>query len=256
MNLRLAYLTLFLLMSTLAQAAGIVGTGDSASCTEAALQTALTGGGEVSFNCGTATTVSVTSEKLLETDTVIDGGNLITLDGNSKNRIFITKKNVKLTIKNISIINGFTTDQGGGIKTDIFNTLTIENVAFENNEATRDTKPCDGGGALFIGAGSKATITHSRFISNRANNGGAINNLRSDLLITDSVFTNNEAMHSDAINKLANCGGGGAIYIDGANKVSNGGGGPGALKLLRNMFTEPHGWCTLRLHLFQRYPRN
>lgn len=231
------YLTVLSLMSTLTQAAGVVGTGDAASCTETALQTALTGGGDVSFNCGTATTIPITSEKLLETDTTIDGGYLVTLDGQNKNRIFITKKNVKLTVKNLSIINGFTTDQGGGIKTDIFNTLTIDNVTFQNNEATRDTKPCDGGGAIFVGAGSKATITHSRFIGNRANNGGAINNLRSDLLITDSEFTRNEAIHSEAIDKLSGCGGGGAVYIDGANKVSNGGGGPGSLKLLRNTFT-------------------
>ena len=38
--------------ATSIQAAGAVGTGSAASCTQAALDTALVGGGLVTFNCG------------------------------------------------------------------------------------------------------------------------------------------------------------------------------------------------------------
>jgi hypothetical protein len=43
-----------------AWAAGVVGNGTPASCTDAALNTALTGGGLVTFNCG-ASPVTITA---------------------------------------------------------------------------------------------------------------------------------------------------------------------------------------------------
>ena len=47
-----------------AQAAGAVGTGTPASCSDAALDTALTGGGLVTFNCGGgAVTITVLTTK-------------------------------------------------------------------------------------------------------------------------------------------------------------------------------------------------
>ena len=41
------------------QAAGVVGTGTAASCTETALKNAVAGGGAVTFNCG-ANSVTIT----------------------------------------------------------------------------------------------------------------------------------------------------------------------------------------------------
>ena len=61
------------------QAAGVVGTGTPASCTQAALTTALTGGGTVTFNCGGAATIPVTSQIPITQNTVIEGGGLITI---------------------------------------------------------------------------------------------------------------------------------------------------------------------------------
>jgi len=229
--------------------AGVVGTGTAASCTETALSTALAAaktGEVIGFRCGTtAVTIPITTEKFITVSGItLDGYGKVTLDGKGKSRILRTDTGYalqstggfKFTLKNINLNNGFTTDQGGAFQVGYWNNLVIDNVTFQNNKATRDTKTCDGGGALFIGAGSRATISNSRFIGNSANNGGAINNLRTDLTVSDSVFTNNKAIHSDAINKLADCGGGGAIYIDGAKKESEGGGGAGALKILRSKF--------------------
>src|SRR5207302_10278678 len=70
-------------------AAGTVGTGTPGSCTEAALDTALAGGGVVTFNCGTAAVViEVSKEKAIAQNTTIDGNGLVTLSGRNLTRIF------------------------------------------------------------------------------------------------------------------------------------------------------------------------
>ena len=69
------------------RADAVVGTGAPGSCTEAALDAALgcgapsgsppvsncTGGGTVTFNCGGAATITVTSTKTINADTTIGG---------------------------------------------------------------------------------------------------------------------------------------------------------------------------------------
>jgi hypothetical protein len=73
-------------------AGGVVGTGSAASCTEAALDAALAGGGSVTFNCGpNPATITVTSTKTIDADTVIDGGSVVTLSGGDLVRIFIVR---------------------------------------------------------------------------------------------------------------------------------------------------------------------
>jgi hypothetical protein len=63
-------------------AAGVVGTGTPGSCTEAALDAALAGGGFVTFDCGPdPVTITISSTKMIDADTTIDGGSLITISG-------------------------------------------------------------------------------------------------------------------------------------------------------------------------------
>ena len=58
-----------------AWAAGVVGDGTPASCTEAALDSALSAGGSVTFDCGASSvTITITSTKIIGADTTIDGG--------------------------------------------------------------------------------------------------------------------------------------------------------------------------------------
>ncbi len=62
----------------------VIGTGTAASCTFSALNTAVGKGGVITFNCGSdPVTIAITATMNLPTtkDTVIDGGNKITLDG-------------------------------------------------------------------------------------------------------------------------------------------------------------------------------
>jgi hypothetical protein len=96
----------------------VVGTGTSASCTFAALNTAVGKGGVITFNCGSsAVTIPITATMNLPTNknTVIDGGNRVTLDGGHAVQIlsfngpdFQTNNN-GLTLQHLSLVNGKTT---------------------------------------------------------------------------------------------------------------------------------------------------
>ena len=75
----LALLVFATFAATSSAFACVVGTGTSASCTEAALDACLPGGasfgGTVTFNCGGAATITVTSTKGFNgANTTIDGG--------------------------------------------------------------------------------------------------------------------------------------------------------------------------------------
>jgi hypothetical protein len=86
----------------LVHAGGVVGNGTPGSCTEAAFNTAL-GGGSVTFNCGPALhTILITGQKSINFNTTIDGGGVITLDGQDAHRLFdvgavLTLRNIVLT---------------------------------------------------------------------------------------------------------------------------------------------------------------
>lgn len=204
----------------------VVGDGTAGSCTEDALRDAVkalnnNNGGTITFNCGGAHTFPLTKQLKFNTanaNYVIDGGGLITLDGQTDTRVIYTASglNLSLTVRNLSIINGRAKDdapgeraanQGGGIYSGYYNTLTVENVTFINNRATAGRHPYHGGGAIAIDTTSIVTITDSTFIDNRSPNGGAINNLLSVLTIERSLFQNNVSTSPDP-------GGGGAIYND------------------------------------------
>ncbi len=211
-------------------AAGIVGDGTPGSCTEAALDTALAGGGNVYFNCGSKpVTITLTREKVISANTIINGSTnwraLITLSGGGTTRIFkTTDNNIQFTVKNLTIANGSTADSGGGIYSGYRGKLTVFNCKFINNISTKVGK-FDGGGAIFSKSESRVIISKSTFIGNTAANGGAINSLLSNLMVTNSSFTGNKSVVS------ISGGGGGAIYYDGAN------GDKGGILLRGNTFT-------------------
>ncbi len=197
------------------RAAGVVTT-----CTEAGLRAAITAGGLITFNCGGPATITLAAPITFTTNTTLDGGGVITLSGNSATGLLISNNNLTITLRNLTLRDGRSADQGAGFKVGFYNTLTIDTVMFSHNVALRDANTCDGGGALFIGGGSTATVVDSVFVGNRANNGGAINSLRTDLTIQSSTFTGNQAIHTANIDAQGDCGGGGAVYIDGANSFS------------------------------------
>ena len=187
-------------------AAGVVGTGTPASCTEAALDTALAGGGAVAFNCGGAATIVITSVKTINADTQIDGGGVITIDGNNATRLFTVTAGDTLSLSNITLRRG---DGDGGSGGAIYNngTLNLTNVTIEDSTATGST---DRGGAIYSATNSVGvTIADSTFRRNTAfDRGGAIAMWGGSLTVSDSAFSQNTTSDSGSVDPD-----GGAIYF-------------------------------------------
>lgn len=229
-----------LFLAAPAQAAGLVGNGTPASCTEAALTTALAGGGTVSFNCGASATILVLSEKIINQNTVIQGGGTITLTGGLATRLFRVNAPASLTLNNLTLDSAFSPTADGGA---ILSTgpLTLNNVTIQNSKAG----PAFCGGA--IRSDGLTIITDSRFIKNSAGvGGGAICTAAAGaptLRITGSTFNSNQATL-----QAPDAGVGGAIYlkqtatlaITGSTFLLNKADGGGALAL------EPGATATVR----------
>lgn len=232
---------------TAAPEAGIVGNGTLGSCTEAALISALNGGGEVTFDCGAnPVTITLTAERTITADTTIDGGGLITLSGGNTTRLLNLQNGASLTLRNLSVTNGYSAQNGGAIYAERLSALTIEDCTFSDNTgynggavATNGwdgtgvvitvsesvftgniaTAPAisgggNGGGAFYMSGHSEMTVSDSTFSGNQSGNGGAIHLLHSNLLATNVDFNANVA------NNSAGGGGGGAIYMDGTRNLS------------------------------------
>lgn len=233
----------------------VVGDGTTTKCTFGALNAAVTKGGIITFNCGSAPfTIPVTATLNLPTDkdTIIDGANLITLDGGGSVEILrfdhgdFMKNESRVTLQHLAFINaktnptqaiptrpapcsqGFNDGEGGAIYMNDGN-LTVIDCTFSNNQAAL-LGPDTGGGAIYI-TGSKhgAIIAGSVFVNNKASNAAAVGGLFAELHIYNSLFKNNTATGSgNNTDNASKCsfinndqhecgsgGNGGAIYQDG-----------------------------------------
>jgi hypothetical protein len=226
----------------------VVGSGTASSCTFSALSAAVAKGGVVTFDCGTApVTIAVTATLNLPTDknTVIDGGNKVTLDGGNAVQIFnyysanFQALDTIVTLQHLTIVNGKATPteaipqapapcsqgwndgQGGALSMRDGNLVVIDCV-FANNQAA-PLGPDTGGGAIFL-LGSKhgATIVGSTFTGNKGSVGGAIYTLYGELDIYDSVFTGNVGSGNGANSDDASmC----SVINNGQHEVGSGGNG-------------------------------
>ncbi len=200
-----------LLAAASARAAGVVGNGTPGSCTEAALNAALTGGGSVSFNCGPGpVTIGITSQKTIAAATTLDGGNLVTLDGGNATRLFLTNYQVPFTVRNLTLQNARTTDVGAAIRAGYQAPLTVTDSRFYGNVCTQ-AGPDVGGGAIYV-QGGDTLVQRVTFSGNRGGNGGAMGNLQSRTTIEDSFFAGNQTNAGGT-----GGGAGGALYVDGSN---------------------------------------
>jgi hypothetical protein len=196
-----ALLALVFLYPTTVAAAGVVGSGTPQSCTEAALDAALAGGGLVTFKCGTGKlTITVTSTKAIAQDTTIDGRSLITLSGGNAVQVFHVSEGAMFSVQNFTVANG-SADSGGAIAVP-HGTLNVSNCTFVANWA----RSCGLGGAIAVGSGSSRStlyVTNSAFLRNWAEGstgpaqcvgfGGGIFAANSDVVVNKSVFTDNSA---------------------------------------------------------------
>jgi hypothetical protein len=126
------------------RADAVVGTG-TGSCTEAALEAALAGGGNVTFNCGaSAVTITVTGRKIIAVDTSLDGGSLITLSGGGVTQLFLVNSGATLTLAKLTIGDGAVDDVA--IFNDDGGTLNVSDRISQHRTRSGGGHP--GGGAL------------------------------------------------------------------------------------------------------------
>ena len=206
----------------------VVGNGTSASCTESAFEEALVAGGVVTFNCGPAPyRLVLSSTKSITKDTVIDGGNLVTLDGGGQVRqLLLNNGNFDattptLTLQNVTLANGHGTDNagtgaptGGGAIYRYGGTLNVINSQFINNVGPASGQDSAGGAIYSVGVGT-TTVVGSTFNGNQSSDGGALGNLGASINLVNDTINGNLATGSGG--NPGNGGNGGGVYMDGAN---------------------------------------
>jgi predicted outer membrane repeat protein len=198
-------------------AAGVVGTGTPASCTEAALIAALAGGGTITFNCGVAPhTILSSAAKSITLDTTIDGGGTITLDGQDSDRLFKVSDSAVLTLRNIVLDHGFAAGDGGAIHNGSAGADKPGAVILENSTIRNSIAGQSGGAIVSTGP---LTITNSLLEGNSALNGGALypRFASARTTIINSTLRSNHA--TDATNGW----GGAMLAWDGASVTIDGG---------------------------------
>lgn len=202
-----------------ASAAGVVGSGTPGSCTDAAFDAALTGGGLVTFNCGAAPFVLAVNTHVIQTGdtTTVDGGGRITLDGGDTLQHFYVLQGANLTLRRIVLANG-RFSAGGAVLNQ--GSLTVWDATLTGNDADSGGS----GGAIFNDSSATATIRRSTLELNTANGGGgAIHSLGTLVVIRSTLGNNSAGLDGGAIQNN-----GGDVTIDlstlSVNSASNGGG--------------------------------
>jgi hypothetical protein len=229
----------------------VVGNGTPASCTEAALASAVEAGGIVTFDCGPdPVTIKVKNQINLQSkvSTIIDGKGKITLDGQGQTRILslnnggFLSRTIKVVIQNMRFINGHSTvgpmiptadppcaegyykeAVGGAIYIRDAVTHIINSTFIDNRGAPLG--PDVGGGAIFLQANLETVIDRSTFTRNSASSGGAIGAINGNVSLYNTVLKNNTATGYGGNNVDLSCpserrgsgGRGGAVYLDGSD---------------------------------------
>lgn len=198
----------------------IYASGVVTTCDEAALETALTGGGVVDFAIGDWCEIIFTSEKVISTDTIIQNtsNDIVTFGGDyytpTDTRLFTVNSGISLTLDNLILQNGKALF-GGAVYVNEGN-LIVRDSLFFSNTAT-ETDPSNPGGGAIYGFRSTITIDSTRFDDNSSQTkGGAIENLGGDLSVTNAVFFSNSSRDGGSATA------GGAIYSIGRTGIGDG----------------------------------
>ena len=228
-----------------------IGNGSPASCTSAAVVSAVAAGGIITFDCGPSPVVITmqATAKVVNAhgpEVVLDGGGKVTLSGAGSRRI--------LYMNTCDQAQGWTSshcqDQSSP-------QLTVQNLTFEDGNSTGQTAFGGGGGAIFA-SGGRLKVVNSRFVGNRCDstgpdlggaairafeqydnlpvyivdstfggasglggvcsNGGALSSIGVSWVVLNSVLTYNSAIGNGANPARSGTpggGSGGAIYTDG-----------------------------------------
>lgn len=213
-----------------------IGEGTAVSCqTQAAanaLSDAVAAGGEINFNCGPEPVILNVNTNATDQTVVVNGGGLVTLNGENLRQIFHVFGDGNLTLNDIILIDG-EFGSGGAIFIGPQASAIINRSMFISNQSP------DNGGAIYNQGA--LTINHSSLGSNiAADNGGGIYNDGGSVNIHFSYLISNQAVNGGGV--YSN---GGAVTIETSalrsNIVTNFGGGllaeGGDIILVNNTFS-------------------
>jgi hypothetical protein len=202
-----------------AAAAGAVGDGTAASCTETALDAALAGGGLITFNCGPAAHIIILSNQktIRSGTTTIRGAGLITLSGGNATRLFSVFADATLVLEHLVLTNGFAPlatqgGVGGAIRVEA-GTLVLTRSTIRNSGTPLTGKQT--GGAIENVTG-KVTLTESLIENNESDHGGGIHaaGIVPRLVLVDTIVRNNRAQGEN--------GTGGGLVVRGTTTIEGG----------------------------------
>lgn len=228
----------------------VIGNGTPESCTSQAFIDAVALGGRIVFDCGSEPiTIKLTETAKIfndaSNDIVIDGGGLVTLSGEGKNRILYmntcdedqhwttphcqNQDHPRVSLQNLTFINGNSKSEdlydGGGAIWIRGGRLKIVNCRFFNNVCA-DLGPDVGGGAIRVFSQFEnkpvyvvnCTFGGAEGYGNIGSNGGAISSIGVSWTIINSLFSYNQAIGNGGNPSQSGTpggGSGGAIYNDG-----------------------------------------
>jgi hypothetical protein len=229
----------------------VIGNGNPASCTSAAVVAAVARGGVITFSCGPdPVTITLTQTAKVHNraaaQVVLDGGGKVTLSGGGKRRILYQNT----CDRSLGWLTSHCQNQNRP-------RLVLQNLTFADGNSTGDTTEGGGGGAVFV-RGGQLTIVNSVFVRNRCDatgpdlggasvralsqydgqpvyvvsstfggasgrggrcsNGGALSSIGVSWVILNSLFSDNAAIGrgaNPARGGTPGGGSGGAIYADG-----------------------------------------
>ena len=201
------------------QSSTITGTDSHCTLRDALLASANGGAGNIWFDStafASAESITLTSGTLtIPSNTTITGAtagsaatlqNLVTVSGGGSSSdfsVFTVNPGVAgAVIHNLTIANGYTSTQGGGINNT--GSLTVTGSTFLNNYAAGYQGAGNGGGAIYVETGS-LTVSNSTFNGNTSAPGGAMTIGSGTVTIEQSTFSGNSAVDGKA---------GGAIFIN------------------------------------------
>jgi predicted outer membrane repeat protein len=169
---------------------------DGAGSLRAALAAAeAQGGGTIGFAAGIAgQTIVLASELVVGSQPVaIEGpaANGVTLSGGGLTRVVRAASGATLTLRNLTVANGFTTVFGAGMYVEAGATVTLDHVTVSGNTVVNPSAVSGDGGGVITGAGSTLTVVNSTFSGNSANGyGGAVFGTGTVTIISSTITGN------------------------------------------------------------------
>jgi hypothetical protein len=225
----------------------VIGDGQPASCTSAAVVRAVARGGIITFNCGRKpVTITMTATaKVVNTSrrVVLDGGGLVTLSGAGRTRILYMntcdpkqkyttsdcweQQWPQLVVQNLTFRNAYsavressTSSYGGGAIFDEGGQLKVVNSGFFDNRCFRSGPDLGGAAIRALGMWTRSPvyITRDTFEGGRCSNGSALSSIDAGWGVYDSLFSGNRTTgwgENPQHHGTPGGGSGGAIYTDG-----------------------------------------